>query len=35
MIDTDNGNKAIYPETGVVPLTMNGTLFEDNPDVGG
>ena len=35
MIDTDNGNKAIYPETGVVPLTMNGTLFEDNTDVGG
>ena len=35
MIDTDNGNKPIYPETGVVPLTMNGTLFEDNPDVGG
>ena len=35
MIDTDNGDKAIYPETGVVPLTMNGTLFEDNPDVGG
>ena len=35
MIDTDNGNKAIYPETGVVPLTMNGTLFEDNPGEGG
>ena len=35
MIDTDNGNKAIYHETGVVPLTMNGTLFEDNPGEGG
>ena len=35
MIDTDNGNKPIYPETGVVPLTMNGTLFEDNPGEGG
>ena len=35
MIDKENGNKAIYPETGVVPLTMNGTLFEDNPGEGG
>ena len=35
MVDRDNGNKAIYPETGVVPLTMNGTLFEDNPGEGG
>lgn len=35
MIDKENGNKPIYPETGVVPLTMKGTLFEDNPDVGG
>ena len=35
MVDKDNGNKPIYPETGVVPLTMNGTLFEDNPGEGG